>query len=102
MLSCSEVEVSKDIPYRTDVMGVPQYPGSEVEGMVKVGAGRRPIITYVLKTEAPYDSVVGFYRRWVGEGVAAGQLYSITSETLMVRISEEGSHRLITITKTIR
>ncbi|NPB02961.1 MAG: hypothetical protein GXO39_00910 [Thermotogae bacterium] len=101
-VGCSDVDVQKGVRYDAQLMKVPQIPGSETVGRIVSRSAKNELITYVLRTKSPYDSVVSFYLKSVKgmDSAAAGQIYTITSGTeLMIQIKEEGSYREITVTR---
>ena len=101
-VGCSDVRVVKDAAYDPDLMGVPAYPGARVKGAIVTESEGNRVVTYVLITRSPYDSVVSFYLREAGgtDSVAAGQIYTIRRGTeLLIQIKEEGDHREINITR---
>ncbi len=105
-LSCStsKVEVEKGARYDAQEVGVPMYPGARVKGKVVSESRGRRVITYVLTTKSPYDSVVSFYLRRANgtDSAAAGQIYTINRGTeLLIQIKEEGDHREIDITRAV-
>lgn len=103
-LGCSKVEVEKGARYDEREVGVPMYPGASVKGKVVSESRGKRVITYVLTTRAPYDSVVSFYLRRANgtDSAAAGQIYTINRGTeLLIQIKEEGDHREIDITRAV-
>ncbi len=103
-VGCSDVKVVKDAVYDPDLMGVPALPGAKVKGAIVTESEGNRVVTYVLITGVPYDSVVSFYLREADgtDSVAAGQLYTIRRGTeLLIQIKEEGDHREINITRAV-
>jgi len=103
-VGCSDVKVVKDAAYDPNITGVPALPGAKVKGAIVTESGESRVVTYVLITKAPYDSVVSFYLREAGgtDSVAAGQIYTIRRGTeLLIQIKEEGDHREINITRAV-
>ncbi len=102
--STSRVEVEKGAKYDEALVGVPMYPGAGVKGAVVSESNGKRVITYVLTTKDPYDSVVSFYLRNAHgtDSAAAGQIYTVSRGTdLLIQIREEGDHREINITRAV-
>ncbi len=102
--STSKVEVEKGAEYDETLVGVPMYPGANVKGKVVSESKGSKVVTYVLTTGAPYDSVVSFYLRNVRgtDSILAGQIYTIRRGTeLLIQIREEGNHREINVTRAL-
>ncbi|NPA80315.1 MAG: hypothetical protein GXO29_04625 [Thermotogae bacterium] len=104
LASCSKVEVDKAARYDAALAGVPKYPEAEVVGLISAESPNSKVISYVLRTRDPYDSVVAFYlgRADGTDSAAAGQIYTIRrGNELLIQIKEEGQYREVRITRAL-